>query len=177
MWKLGVALGLALVLAGVAGASWPRESTFARSRRLVGEPTWTSRGPRVTVDRLAATVHDAAGRAISISGVLSADGYWVRSLLTFITREELAGVDVLVLRQRPDALDDGRTRTLVTRWIDEGGAVLVFAPGAPGAPGAAARQIQGAGRIATLDLSALDTADAVAALLNAMHWLSGVREV
>lgn len=167
MVKGAIALGMALTLAGVAAAWWPREAVL-QGRALVDTRTYERRGPRVFVDRRAAIVRDGARVRVSITSVLSADGYLVRSGPEFITRDRLEGLKVLVVNRPLDALGDWRTITLVRRWIDAGGAALVLSTDAPGPP---ERRHQGAGRVATLNPEAFDTRGFAVALLDAMHWL------
>jgi hypothetical protein len=168
LWKPLIAVGLCLTVAGVVAGCWPSDPAFARSVRLVETPTWPRRGPRVLVDWPVALVRDAARDVVSIPGVLVGDGYLIRSGPEFITRERLQGARVLVIHGAVSDIADGRTRTLVTRWISEGGAVLMLTTGQP----SNARQVVGAGRMASFTPSSVPAPELVAQLLATMHWLS-----
>ena len=166
MVKPAFIAGVALTLAGVIAGSWPAEST-ERSRRLVTKRTYDRRGPTVIVHDGAGRVRDATGQALSVTMLLGTDGYWVRSRQGPVTREALRNTKVLVLDRAWEKLGDRRTTTLLSRWIHEGGAVLILA----GGQGPEVRRQVGAGRIAVVDPAAFGTTDFVERLLAAMHWL------
>jgi hypothetical protein len=124
----------------------------------------------------AGRVRDASGQALSVTMLLGTDGYWVRSSFDHLTRERLEGSKVLVVDRAWDSIGDWRTETLLSRWIHQGGAVLILGRGegllGPGAPGGNdARHQLGAGRIAVVDPGAFDTKEFVERLLAAIHWL------
>ncbi len=121
--------GVALLLAGVAVGCWPRENVLARSRALVVTRTYDQRGPRVFVETRAGRVRDAGGQVLSVPMLLGADGYWARSGPEYITRERLQDTRVLVIDRLPEQLGNRRTTTLVSRWIESGGAVMVLTAG------------------------------------------------
>ncbi len=167
MLKMAGMAGVALLVAGVAGGCWPRENVMARSRALVLTRTYDRRGPAVFVETRAGRVRDAAGQMLSVPMLLGADGYWTRSGPEYITRERLENTRVLVIDRDVEALG-GRTTTLVSRWIESGGSVLVLARG----QGPEVRTERGLGRAAVIDPSAFAAADFVGRLQAAMHWLA-----
>lgn len=167
MVKFALVAGAALTLAGMAVGCWPEDNLPARSRRLVPVRTYERRGPTVVVHANATRVRIAARVAMSVTGLLGADGYWVRSRPGYITREQLKDTKVLVLDRPWDQVGGSRTTTLLSRWIQEGGAVLMLTRG----EGPEARRDVGAGRVAVIDPSAFETAEFVVRLLDAMHWL------
>ena len=166
MVKPAFIAGATLTLAGVIAGSWPAEST-ERSRRLVTTRTYDRRGPTVIVHGGAGRVRDASGQALSVTMLLGTDGYWVRSRQGAVTREGLRDAKVLVVDRPWEKVGDRRTTTLLSRWIHEGGAVLMLA----GGQGPEARRQIGAGRIAVVDPAAFATTDFVERLLAAIHWL------
>jgi hypothetical protein len=115
----------------------------------------------------AGRVRDASGQALSVTLLLGTDGYWVRSGSEYLTRERLEGTKVLVVDRAWETIGDGRTTTLLSRWIHGGGAVLILARG----HGPEARHQIGGGRIAVLDPAAFGTTEFVERLLAAAHWL------
>lgn len=133
-------------------------------------------GPRVFVEFRASRVRDRDGQVLSVPSVLSGAGYRVRARAEFITRDGLENARVLIVDRSLDALG-WRTTTLVRRWTEQGGAVLILAPAQPGPT----RTRHGAGRIATLDPGVLTPRDFVIDLLDTMRWLEpsavGVAEV
>ena len=168
MVKEAFIAGAVLTLAGVAAGAWPAESVRERSWKLVPKRTYDRRGPTVLIhgsDR----VRDASGDALSTTILLGADGYWVRPSRDYLTRERLALSKVLVVDRSWNAIGDWRTSTLLSRWIHEGGSVLVLARG----QGPETRHQLGAGRIAVIDPAAFGAAEFVEHLLAAMHWLDG----
>ncbi|MEO6222406.1 MAG: hypothetical protein ABIP90_04090 [Vicinamibacterales bacterium] len=167
MLKPALITGVVLTLAGVAAGCWPVENVMERSRKLVATRTYERRGPRVIVRAGAQRVTDASGQAMSVTMVLSADGYWVRSRDEYLTRELLRGTKILVVDRAWDTLGGRRTTTLLSRWIHEGGAVLMLGRG----EGPDTRRRLGAGRIAVVDPTAFGTAELVEHLLDAIHWL------
>jgi hypothetical protein len=170
MVKPALVAGLALTVIGLAAGCWPNTSNaLERSRRLVPKRTYDRRGPVVTVHVGAERVRDAGGNALSVPMLLGADGYWVRARPGYLTRAGLTGTRVLVLDRAMDAVGDARTTTFLTRWLQEGGAVLMLTKG----QGPEARRDVGAGRVAVIDPAAFDTTDFVDRLLDAMHWLDG----
>ena len=160
--------GVALLMAGVAAGCWPRENVLARSRALVVTRTYDQRGPRVFVETRAGRVRDAGGQVLSVPMLLGADGYWARSGPEYITRERLQDTRVLVIDRLPEQLGNRRTTTLVSRWIESGGAVMVLTAG----QGPEVRTERGLGRVAVIDPSAFAAPDFVARLQAAMHWLA-----
>src|SRR5687768_10861141 len=150
MVKPAFIAGVVLTVAGVTAGSWPAPSVTERSRKLVRERTYDRRGPTVMVHGDAGRVRDAAGQALSVPALLGADGYWVRARSGYLTRERLRDTKVLVVDRAWDTIGDWRTSTLLSRWIDEGGAVLVLARG----EGPEARHHLGAGRIFVMDPAA-----------------------
>ena len=167
MVKPAFIAGVVLTLAGVTAGAWPAASVTERSRRLVQTRTYDRRGPTVVVRGSAGRVRDADGQALSVSALLGADGYWVRARSEYLTRERLKGTKVLVVDRAWDTIGDWRTKTLLSRWIHEGGSVLVLAAG----EGPEARHHLGAGRVAVVDPAAFATTDFVERLLAAIHWL------
>lgn len=167
MVKFALVAGAALTLSGVVAGCWPEDSVLTRSRRLVPVRTYDRRGPTVIVHAGAERVRVAARTAVSVTGVLGADGYWVRSRPGYLTRERLKDTKVLVLDRPWDRVGDRRTTTLLSRWIQEGGAVLTLTRG----EGPETRRDVGAGRVAVIDPSAFETTEFVARLLDALHWL------
>ena len=168
MVKEAFIAGAVLTLVGVAAGAWPAESARERSWKLVPKRTYDRRGPTVMIhgpDR----VHDASGQALSTTILLGADGYWVRPSREYLTRERLEATKVLVVDRALNAIGDWRTSTLLSRWIEEGGAVLILARGA----GPDARHQLGAGRIAVVDPAAFGATEFIEHLLAAMHWLDG----
>ncbi len=170
MVKMAFMAGVALTLAGVLGLAWPAPSVAERSRRLVTTRTYDRRGPSVTLHAGADRVRDASGQALSVTMLLAADGYWARSRAEYLTRERLRDTRVLVVDRAWDTVGGRRTKTLLSRWIHEGGAVLVLASG----QGPESRHQLGAGRVAIVDPSAFDTTGFVQRLLAAVHWLDDV---
>jgi hypothetical protein len=168
MVKEAFIAGAVLTLVGVAAGAWPAPSTEP-SRSLVRMRTYDRRGPTVMVHNGAVRVRVATGQALSVTMLLGTDGYWVRSGSEYLTRERLEGTTVLVVDRAWDTIGDWRTSTLLSRWIHEGGAVLILARG----EGPEARHQLGAGRIAVVDPAAFDTTDFVDRLLEAIHWLDG----
>ena len=166
MVKPAFIAGVALTLIGVVAGSWPAEST-APSRRLVTTRTYDRRGPTVMVHGDAGRVRDATGQALSVTMLLGTDGYWVRSRQGPITREGLRDTKVLLVDRAWETIGDRRTTTLLSRWIHEGGAVLILARG----QGPEARRQIGAGRIAIVDPAAFATTEFGERLLATMHWL------
>jgi hypothetical protein len=166
MVKAAFIAGAVLTLAGVVAGAWPAPGTEP-SRRLVRTRTYDRRGPTVMVHGGAGRVRDAAGQALSVTMLLGTDGYWVRPSFGYLTRERLEGTKVLVVDRAWETVGDWRTTTLLSRWIHEGGAVLVLARGA----GPGTRHQLGAGRIALVDPTAFGTTDFVERLLGAIHWL------
>jgi hypothetical protein len=156
-----------LTLAGVVTGCWPKDNALDRSRRLVPTRTYERRGPVVTVHGGAERIRDAGGHSLSIVMLLGADGYWVRARPGYLTRAGLTGTTVLVIDHAIDAAGHERTSTLLTRWVQDGGSVLLLTRGL----GPEARHQLGAGRIAVLDPRAFATTNFVARLLDAMHWL------
>lgn len=174
-WRVPLALGPGLVVVGLMLGVWPSDSSGSRSRALVTERTWPRRGPRVLVAWDATTVRDRSGERWSVASVLSADGYRVRAFREYISRDALAGVEVLVLKDEPAALPDRRLRRLVERWLGDGGAVLVVTSG--GDPGRdAALPGSGADRLRIVRASTWDGPTLAARVLAAMHDLTGVPE-
>lgn len=169
MVKQALIAGAVLTLIGVAAGAWPAPGTES-SRRLVKTRTYDRRGPRVMVHGGAGRVRDAAGQALSVTMLLGTDGYWVRPSLEYLARERLEGTKVLVVDRPWDTIGDRRTTTLLSRWIHEGGAVLVLARGE-------GRHQLGAGRIAVVDPAAFATTDFVEHLLSTMHWLDGTTSI
>lgn len=167
MVKVALVAGVALALSGIAAGCWPEENVMARSRALVDTRTYDRRGPRVMVYGGAGRVRDASGEALSVTMVLGADGYWVRSGPEYITRDRLKDTRVLVLDRAWDRVGDRRTTNLLSRWIQDGGSVLMLMRG----EGPEARRELGAGRIAVVDPAAFDAAGFAARLLDAAHWL------
>jgi hypothetical protein len=167
MVKAGFRLGIALTLAGVVGGCWPGDDASAGSREWVKSRTYERRGPRVMVDVGARRIRDAAGRVLSVPVLIGADGYVVRSGPEYVTRERLVGTQVLVVDRAPEALADRRTAALITRWVKEGGSLLVLARNS----GFDAQQLLGAGRVAAIDPSAFAADEFVSRLLAALHWL------
>ena len=169
MVKAAFIAGAALTVAGVVAGAWPAENVMERSRKLVMTRTYDRRGPTVVVHGGAARVRDAQGQAVSVSMVLAADGYWVRTRSEYLTRDRLMDTRVLVLDRPWDSIGDWRTTNLLSRWINEGGAVLVLTRD----EGPEARHQLGAGRIAVVDPTAFGTAEFAERLLAAVHWLDG----
>lgn len=169
MVKMALVAGIALTAAGLVAGCWPQESIQERSRRLVGTRTYERRGPAVTIHADAERVRNAAGETLSVTMVLGADGYWARPRREYLTRERLTNTKVLVVNRPWAEIGDSRTATLLSRWIHDGGAVLVLAGGA----GPEARHQLGSGRVAVIDPSAFGTREFVDRLLDAMHWLDG----
>ena len=167
MVKFALVAGAALTLTGVAAGCWPDDNALARGRRLVPTRTYERRGPTVMVHGAAERARVASRVAVSVTGVLGADGYWVRSRPGYLTRDGLRDTRVLVLDRPLDRVGDLRTTTFLSRWIQEGGAVLMVTRG----EGPEMRRVVGAGRIAVIDPSAFDTTEFVARFLDAMHWL------
>ena len=167
MVKGAFVAGVFLALTGLAAGAWPAESARERSWKLVPKRTYDRRGPTVLIhgtDR----VREAYGEALSVTILLGADGYWVRPSRDYLTRERLEAAKVLVVDRAWNSVGDWRTSTLLSRWIHEGGSVLVLARGA----GPQARHQLGAGRVAVVDPAAFGATDFVEHLLAAMHWLS-----
>ena len=160
--------GVVLTLAGVMAGSWPVESVAERSRRLVAVRTYDRRGPTVTIHGGADRVRDATRQALSVTMVLGADGCWVRASRGYLSRAGLEGTRILVLERAWKTVGDWRTTNLLSRWIQEGGAVLILAR----VEGPEARHQLGAGRIAVVDPTAFGTTEFVERLLSAVHWLS-----
>lgn len=167
MVKPAFAAGVVLTLAGVIAGYWPAERVAERSRRLVATRTYERRGPTVMTHGGAGRVRDASGQALSVTMVLGADGYWERSSRGYLSRAGLEGVSILVLERAWNTVGDWRTTNLLSRWIHDGGAVLILAR----VEGPEARHQLGAGRIAVVDPTAFDTKEFVERLLDAMHWL------
>ncbi len=168
MVKEAFVAGGIITLVGVAAGAWPAESVRERSWKLVPTRTFDRRGPSVMVHDAADRVRVAAGEALSVTILLGADGYWVRPSRDYLTRERLAHTKVLVVDRAWDSIGDWRTSTLLSRWIHDGGSVMVLA----GGEGPEARHQLGAGRIAVVDPAAFGTAEFMERLLGAMHWLS-----
>ena len=74
MVKFSLVAGAALTLAGVAAGCWPDDNALARGRRLVPTRTYERRGPTVMVHAGAERARVSAGGAVSVTGVLGADG-------------------------------------------------------------------------------------------------------
>ena len=169
MVRASLIAGGVLMLAGLVAGAWPEERVTERSRRLIPTRTYERRGPTVFVQGGFDRVQNASGQALSISTLLATDGYWVRSRPGYLTRERLRGVRVLVVDRPWETIGDSRTTTMLTRWIHEGGSVLVLAR----VEGPQARHQSGAGRVGVIDSRAFDSAGFVARLLETMHWLDG----
>jgi len=169
MVKEAFIAGAVLTLIGVAAGAWPAPGTES-SRRLVKTRTYDRRGPTVVVHGDAGRVRDAAGQALSVTALLGADGYWVRARSGYLTRERLRDTKVLVVDRAWDTIGDWRTATLLSRWIHEGGAVLVLARGEGPGDNDAYRHL-GAGRIFVMDPAAFAAKDFAEHLLAALHWL------
>jgi hypothetical protein len=167
MLKPALLTGIVLLVAGVSGCWWSDDNALQNSRRLVLKRTYERRGPVVTLHEGADRVRTADGRALAMTMLLGADGYWVRSRPQYLTRDGLTGTKILVLDEPWDEVGDGRTTTFLTRWINEGGSVLLLTRGR----GPDDRTEIGAGRVAVLDPSAFNTTEFVERLLAAAHWL------
>jgi len=170
MVKAALMAGGVLMLVGVAAAAWPSESVTQRSRRLIQVRTYDRRGPTVFVQGGFDRVRVAGGQVLSISTLLATDGYWVRARPGFLTRERLRGVKILAVDRAWNTVGDWRTANMLSRWIEEGGAVLVLSSG----EGPEARHVVGSGRVAVIDVRAFETEDFVERLLAAVHWLDDV---
>jgi hypothetical protein len=167
MVKPSLIAGAVLMIAGIVTGAWPAERVSERSRRLIPTRTYERRGPTVFVQGGAERVHNASGQALSVLTLLATDGYWVRARPGYLTRERLRGVKVLVVDRAWEAVGDRRTTTMLSRWIHDGGSVLVLAR----LEGPEARHQLGAGRVGVIDPSAFDSAGFVARLLDTLHWL------
>jgi hypothetical protein len=159
--------GSLFMLVGVAAAAWPDKSVTQPSRKLVPTRTYERRGPTVYVHGGFDRVRLAGNEVLSAWTLLSADGYWVRARPGYLTRERLRSAKVLVVDRPWNTIGDWRTATMLSRWIQEGGSVLVLAKG----EGPEARHALGLGRVAVIDAAAYDPAAFVERLLDAMHWL------
>ena len=171
MVKAALIAGGMLMAVGVVAAAWPAESVSQRSRQLIQTRTYERRGPTVFVHGGFDRVRTAGDQVLSISTLLATDGYWVRMRPGFLTRHRLRDVRILVVDGPWETIGDWRTRTMLWRWIHEGGSVLVLAPG----EGPEARHAIGAGRVSVIDPAAFDPAAFVERLLTAIHWLDDVR--
>lgn len=169
MVKVTLIAGGILMIAGVMAGAWPAERVTERSRRWIQTRTYERRGPTVFVQGGFDRIHNASGQALSVSTLLATDGYWVRARPGYLTRERLRGVKVLVVDRAWETVGDRRTRTMLSRWIHEGGSVLVLAR----VEGPEARHQVGAGRVGVIDSTAFDSAAFVARLLDTLHWLDG----
>ena len=167
MVKASLIAGGILMIAGVVAGAWPAERVAERSRRLIQTRTYERRGPTVFVQGGFDRVHNASGQALSVSTLLATDGYWVRARPGYLTRERLRGVKILLLDRAWETVGDSRTTRMLSRWIREGGSVLVLAR----IEGPQARHQLGAGRVAVIDSRAFDSAGFVAQLLDTIHWL------
>jgi hypothetical protein len=151
-----------IVVTVLVWLAWPRQEGDPTFDARVAEPAYPSgNGPRVWFDEGHWNVHTADGRYKPLADLLRNDGYRIDSRDDKLTRDALAGYQVLIIANAlgfrgsaqhvanllrlegrldlgADAFSDAECDA-VHHWVREGGALLLVADHAPA--GAAARKL------------------------------------
>jgi hypothetical protein len=91
----------------------------------ISQPTFPSRGPRVTIDEAHRNIHTAHGTYLPFAQLLRNDGYVVEAGTTPLSARSLAGVDLLVVANARQPLAPEECDAVAT-WVAGGGALLAI---------------------------------------------------
>lgn len=151
-----IALGLALLLIGAAGAMaiwapWRERGADGSFDTAVARPALEEKRPSVLFDEGHFNTHSLSGRFAPFAGLIRSDGCRVRAVRSPLTARMLAGHDILVIinasgpeQDRAASAFSSEEIKAISGWVASGGSLLLAADHHPyGAAAAALAQAFG----------------------------------